>query len=117
MPNVVIKCPHCQKPMQVPDNVAGKTVKCPSCTKPFQVPALAAAAANAPTVARPQSNPEINIAAAKQAAPAGAPKVAQAAPKPATPTKCPACSSPLNEGAVSCMDCGFLLTAGDTKQE
>jgi serine/threonine protein kinase len=29
-----------------------------------------------------------------------------------TPTACPACKSPLLPGAVACMDCGFLLSAG-----
>ena len=31
--------------------------------------------------------------------------------KGAAPTKCPACGSTLNEGAVACMDCGFMLQA------
>ena len=39
----VIRCPHCTKSMQVPDNAAGKTVRCPACTKPFAVPAAATA--------------------------------------------------------------------------
>ena len=37
----VIRCPHCQKSMQVPDNAAGKTVRCPNCQKPFGVPGAA----------------------------------------------------------------------------
>ena len=30
----VIRCPHCQKQMGVPDNAAGKNVRCPACNKP-----------------------------------------------------------------------------------
>ena len=39
---------------------------------------------------------------------------AKAAP---TPTNCPACGSKLNEGAVACMDCGFMLQADTGPQE
>ncbi len=87
----VLRCPNCTKSMQVPDNVIGKTVRCPSCTKPFTVPAPA----TTPTGRTPQSSNGTK-------APAAAPE---------TPTKCPACGSMLIEGAVACMDCGFLLQA------
>ncbi len=74
--------------MQVPDNAAGKRVQCPTCKEPFQVP-------GAPTVAASSS-------AFGDTSNGG---------KPAAPTKCPACGSTLNEGAVACMDCGFMLQA------
>src|SRR5205807_2643021 len=95
---VIIKCPNaaCGKAMQLPDNAAGKRVQCPSCKQPFQVPAPVAAAATATT----PSIPSISLGdAANGAKPA------------ATPTVCPACGSKLNEGAVACMDCGFMLQA------
>jgi serine/threonine protein kinase len=76
--------------MQVPDSAAGKRVACPACKQAFAVPALqAAAAAPAPPPAAP---PTTNGASA-------------------APTRCPACGSTLNEGAVSCMDCGFMIQA------
>lgn len=99
----VIGCPHCKKSMQVPDGVAGKTVRCPSCSKPFTVPAAAPAAAASP--ARPPSNADVSI-----------PKPAPAAPA-ATPTNCPACGSSLLEGAVACMDCGYLLQSETAEPE
>ena len=34
---LVIRCPHCQKPMQLADNSAGKQFRCPSCQNPFTV--------------------------------------------------------------------------------
>ena len=90
----VIRCPHCTKSMQVPDNAAGKHVQCPSCKKAFAVPALVAAAA----------------ASAQPATTGNGSRAAATAPsKPATPTKCPSCGSTLLEGAVACMDCGFML--------
>src|SRR5258708_6777788 len=32
-------CPHCDNPLRVKDEVAGKRVKCPACSKPITVPA------------------------------------------------------------------------------
>ena len=34
---LVIRCPHCQKPMQLADNSAGKQFRCPSCRNAFTV--------------------------------------------------------------------------------
>jgi predicted Ser/Thr protein kinase len=101
----VIRCPHCSKSMQIPDNASGKHVQCPSCKKPFAVPNLQpAAAAGAPASAPPSPPPSANGGVAAPSAPA--------APKSAPPpTKCPACGSPWLEGAVACMDCGFMLQA------
>ncbi len=93
----VIRCPNCTKSMQVPDNVTGKTVRCPSCTKPFTVPAPSAV----PTGRTPEST--------------NGTKTPTAAAE--TPTKCPACGSTLLEGAVACMDCGFLLQAEAAEPE
>lgn len=49
----VIRCPHCTKSMQIPDNASGKHVQCPSCKKPFAVPNLQPAAAPAAAPAAP----------------------------------------------------------------
>src|SRR5271167_4680830 len=95
---VIIKCPNaaCGKQMQVPDNAAGKRVQCPTCKQPFMVPA----AAPAPVAAAPSgSQSSITFSDAGNGV------------KTAAPTLCPACGSKLNEGAVACMDCGFMLQA------
>jgi predicted Zn finger-like uncharacterized protein len=49
MPQLV-KCPHCQKQLNVPDNLLGKNVKCPSCQNAFV--ATAESAAEPPSVSR-----------------------------------------------------------------
>src|ERR1700730_13363722 len=104
----IIRCPHCTKSMQVPDNVAGKTLRCPSCNKPFGVPALSPVGAAAPSPPyRPPSGPELGNGA----------RAAAAAPPVAPPTKCPACGSSLVEGAVACMDCGYLLQSDTVEPE
>jgi predicted Ser/Thr protein kinase len=112
----VIRCPNCTTPMQVADNSVGKQFRCPSCQKPFTVPAAAApkpvavgataGAARTPSVSLPPVPPP----AAKRPAPAAA---------PSTLANCPACGSPLLPGAISCMDCGYLIqtdgAAGETE--
>ncbi len=101
----VIRCPHCSKSMQVPDNVAGKQVACPTCKKPFKVGA--AAPARQPAMAGAGVGAGAAKTPAAPAAPAPAPAPAPAAG--GTPSECPACKSPLLPGAISCMDCGFMI--------
>ncbi len=93
----VIRCPHCTKSMQIPDHAAGKHVQCPSCKQTFAVPALG------PPAASP-SPPTANGGVA-------------APPRSAGPTKCPSCGSTMLEGAVACMDCGFMLQADGAAAE
>ncbi len=114
---LVIRCPHCQKPMQLADNSAGKQFRCPSCRNAFTVgggasPGAAASAAGtggsaAAVATRPAAPP------APAARPPSSPTVdgggAKTAPVPSTPTECPACKAPLLAGAIACMDCGYLL--------
>jgi predicted Ser/Thr protein kinase len=103
--------------MQVPDNVVGKQVRCPTCKQPFTVggppprqPALVGAGVAAPAPAAADNR----LKAAAPAPPAPPPVSAPAsAPAPAPsegPQECPACKSPLLPGAISCMDCGFMIT-------
>src|SRR5476649_1781937 len=98
---LIIKCPNaaCGKPMQVPDNAAGKRVQCPTCKQPFLVPAAQPTLAPAGPATMGGANPSFSLGDTGNGA------------KAAAPTKCPACSSTLNEGAVACMDCGFMLQA------
>src|SRR5262249_43769970 len=106
----VIRCPHCKKSMQVPDNAAGKRVACPSCQKPFVIPG--AAPANRPAVAAVAKPPSVGRPAAPSTpAPAGngARAPAPSAPPASAPNVCPSCGSKLLEGAIACMDCGFLI--------
>src|SRR5829696_2747053 len=81
----VISCPHCKQQMQLADGSAGKQFRCPFCKNAFVAPAPA------PQPSRPP------------------PSVAAVARAPVLPTNCPACGAKLLEGAVSCMDCGYLI--------
>ncbi len=109
----IIRCPNpkCQKTMQVPDNALGKRVSCPSCKQPFQIPGPASAAA-APAKAASASASGAAIAAPTSGNGARAP-----ASPAGTPTVCPSCGAKLLEGAIACMDCGFLIQAEGTAAE
>jgi predicted Ser/Thr protein kinase len=126
---IVFGCPKCNMKMQLPDNSVGKTFACPACKVPFTVPASAAPVTpSSPVVNIPA--PVVNKPAAvppPQPAPiAAAPKAAksdssQVASKPSSPVigpiNCPACTAQLLPGAISCMDCGYLLQAESTLAE
>src|SRR5579875_3623832 len=94
---LVIRCPHCQKPMQLADNSAGKQFRCPSCHNPFLVGGGQAASAAAATVGgiggagaavatRPAAPPAPPRSPSLPAVDGG-----KIAPAPTTPSECPAC--------------------------
>jgi DNA-directed RNA polymerase subunit RPC12/RpoP len=35
---IEFKCPHCEKPLQADDQMAGQKAKCPGCGKELEVP-------------------------------------------------------------------------------
>lgn len=132
MPHV-IQCPACQRPMQVPDDAAGKQVRCPTCKRVFALtparptlarePARAQAARPATGREAPRPPAPAPSAAARAAASSAAvdtrgaqPRTARPDAPPAAPKACPACQSPLLDGAIACMECGYLLQA-DTAAE
>ncbi len=53
------KCPHCKKPLQARDHLAGKKAKCTTCQKPVVIPAppASAKAATKPSVPVPEQPP------------------------------------------------------------
>ncbi|HTU20527.1 MAG TPA: protein kinase [Gemmataceae bacterium] len=126
---LVIRCPHCQKPMQLADNSAGKQFRCPSCHNPFTVgggnqPAAVGAAAaagggGAAVATRPAAPPA--PAPAHPPSTPSAPTVdggsAKTAPAPSTPSECPACKAALLPGAIACMDCGYMIQPETTAAE
>jgi phage FluMu protein Com len=99
----VIRCPNtkCNKSMQVPDGSAGKRVACPSCKEPFVIPSPSASG----------SQPGVKAASQSAAGLSGVSGNGAKSSSGGTPSVCPSCGSKLLEGAVACMDCGFLLQA------
>jgi predicted Ser/Thr protein kinase len=112
----VISCPNakCGQRMQVPDGSAGKQVKCPGCKTIFTVGVPPSAARHPVGAGVGSSGPAPGVAAPRPAPPPSRPVAPVSSPAPtpaagATPKECPACKSPLLEGAIACMDCGYLL--------
>jgi len=98
MPRVICPKAGCGQAMQVGDDVAGKQFRCPKCQTVFTLGA-------APAPPKPPPAPTPQPPAQKPQ-----PQPQPAATRPAAaPTTCPACSSALLPGAISCLDCGYLL--------
>src|SRR6185437_1636235 len=112
---LVIRCPHCQKPMQLADNSAGKQFRCPSCRNPFtvgggpvaSVGVAAAGGGGAAVATRPLA----------PSAPAHPPSTPTTPPPPASLKECPACKAEIPEGAIACMDCGYMIQPETTAAE
>jgi predicted Ser/Thr protein kinase len=92
----IINCPHCSRQMSLADDSAGKPFRCPVCQKPFVAPP-------APPPSRPVPVP------VPPAQPPPPSRPSTPAAKAGPPTTCPACQAKLLDGAVSCMDCGYLI--------
>src|SRR5262245_52211660 len=113
---IIISCPHCSQQMQLADNAAGRQFRCPFCQKPFIAPGGPPAAASKPPpppppkpVAPPPPPPQSKPVPPPPPPPSRAPTPPPVKkPEPAPSTACPACGAKLLEGAVSCMDCGYL---------
>lgn len=107
---IVMHCPHCKQRMQLGDDAPGKQFRCPFCKNPF----VASADGHPHAAAQQPVAAAAGAAAGRGGAPPAPPRpAAPPPPKPAaaTPTACPACGAKLLEGAVSCMDCGYLIGA------
>lgn len=92
--------------MQLPENALGKRVACPMCKQPFMTaaPAPAAPSAPPPTPAAP-TTPMPQTPQTANHGNGSSTNLAAGAP----PQNCPSCGAKLLEGAVACMDCGYLL--------
>ena len=90
----VIRCPACSKAMQVPDGSAGKQARCPICKQVFVIGSV-----------------PIREPIAAGVAPSSAVRPAAVPPSPPLLSlkECPACKAELPEGAIACMECGYLL--------
>jgi predicted Ser/Thr protein kinase len=112
----LIRCPLCDKPMQVPESFAGKQVRCPhkECGEVFVVPT-----ATVRELAGVVATGKANVPAAPRRAPPAASPAGRAAEieggQASDETallnfpECPACKAVLLPGAIACMDCGYLL--------
>jgi predicted RNA-binding Zn-ribbon protein involved in translation (DUF1610 family) len=90
-----MKCPGCQAPLRLRDELAGKTIKCPRCSHVLKVPAAEEVVELVEEEAGPEEitaePPKPKKASAKQPCPECGEPVSR------TATKCPYCKAPLDE--------------------
>jgi hypothetical protein len=116
-------CPHCMKPVPVPDDFAGREVTCPSCSKTFEAPARYNPAVLGdppppPPVAPPPAPPPAPPTAAVPppppvAAPEYSPPAAPAGYAPPTPPTVPteaAVAPPTPTPAGYTRSCGITIS-------
>lgn len=101
---MIFQCPKCKMQMRLPDQSGGKTFACPGCKEPFTVPIVQQPAA-------------VPVAAVPQSAPVSQPPAGNLSASNSDTSSCPACSAQLLPGAISCMDCGYLLQSDSGAQE
>jgi len=114
----VLRCPHCGKSLQVPEQATGKSVRCPhpGCNKVIKVADLEIPQ----TVGAAGTTRSVTLGASpKASAPAGKSDThalgldQTPTPPPGsgdlTQSACPACKAVLLSGAIACMDCGYML--------
>jgi hypothetical protein len=65
---IKFKCPHCTKPLQVKDHLAGKRGTCPQCKKALLIPTLAAKTTAPPDAPPPPEGPPVDVDAIAAAA-------------------------------------------------
>lgn len=104
---LIITCTGCKTAMQLGDDAAGKQFRCPRCNTMFTVGAAPAPQQPAqPQPQKPAPQPQVQTPQVQRPAPQPQPQAQKPA---AAPSACPACASKLLPGAISCMDCGYLL--------
>jgi len=109
---LVINCPGCKVAMQLGDDSAGKQFRCPRCQTTFTAGgATPQPQQPQPQRPAPQPTPQPVQQPAAQKQPVSRPEVSigPATTPSAAPSACPACGSKILPGAISCMDCGFLI--------
>ena len=94
---MIARCPHCQKKLDIADDLAGKQVRCanPACQKAFTVPAAAVSAAPPPVPKTPPipttPSPPVSSVPPPPPPPSSPPAQAQS---PAAPPPMPASAPP-----------------------
>src|SRR5262245_5658828 len=106
-----IRCVHCKINVPAPESSATLRVRCPRCARMIAPAERRAASAEPVTPVEDSApSPRPSLLLPEGFAPAVAPPVEAL-------RSCPACKSALLPGAISCLDCGFLLQNEETTPE
>lgn len=107
----ILKCPHCTKPVQVPDGSGGKQMRCPSCQKMFAVPGGTPAAVGAGSRAGGSSTS--GSQAGGSSMDFSLPSIPPSGGGAVGDGKCPSCQAPMLASAICCMECGWTQPSPD----
>lgn len=99
-----VTCPGCSKGYRWKSSLIGRKVPCKNCGSEFEVPA-------APGVGL-LIQPAINDDGYELDLDEQSENPAASYAAPSNNGKCPACNSPVRDGAVLCMNCGFNMAEG-----
>ena len=102
-----VTCPTCGKGYRWQANLVGRKVTCKACGGEFEVPsAPGEGIAIEPEPVADDGTYELDLDADE-------PQAAQAShAAPSNNGKCPVCNTPVRDGAVICMNCGFNMAEG-----
>ena len=104
---VKVRCPQCEKVLNVPDAARGKSVKCPACETRVPVPAAAAKAAGTKTSAAP---PTRKRKTAEDDDFLSGLDLSRAEDN--SVQLCPKCGAERDEDALECPECGIDFSTG-----
>ncbi|MGB0767251.1 MAG: hypothetical protein ACPGYV_06040 [Phycisphaeraceae bacterium] len=103
-----VTCPNCDKRYRWQASLVGQRVPCKHCDQPFLVPD--APGTGLPIEPEPHNDDGTYDLDYDPAVQTPAAPINHA--KPAHSGKCPTCNSPVRDGAVICMNCGFNMMEG-----
>ena len=105
-----MKCPNCQKVLNVTEKAFGKSLPCPACQRVIKVPesadSTARATSNSPQSDLDDTGQQTSADCPPQRVPEAQPP---AAPKNPALRQCPDCNAQISRNAASCPHCGCPL--------
>jgi len=105
-----VACPSCSRPLNLPDQFAGKTSKCPACQKSFTVPELTDKDGQPIVITSVPIVPEDKLALANMVD--KNPDALNGAPDPTQIEICPSCGKLWKKGQKECKKCHYNVIAG-----
>ncbi len=107
-PQQRVTCPGCEKGYRWQASLIGRRVPCKQCGTEFRVPEMPGVGiAINPDPISEDSTYDLDLDAA-----ADTPASPEHHAVPAKGGKCPSCNSPVREGAMLCLNCGFNMAEG-----
>ena len=111
---VRMRCPECEKVLNVPDKARGRSIKCPQCEFRIKVPAGKGGAGKRPAGQRPKKRPQ-RSAADEDGDIFDNLDLRQAEDRHVQ--LCPKCAAEVDEDDIECPECGVDLETGKLSEQ